>query len=112
MSTKATKFDSQSFREAISGSAPVLVDFYADWCPPCKIIAPTIEEVAGMYEGRAIVGKLDVESNADVAGEYDVRNIPTILVFVDGEVVRRFVGIVSDADLSEALDDALSRVAA
>ncbi len=106
MSTTIRQFDEQSFREAVSGEKPVLVDFYADWCPPCKVIAPSIEEVAAEYGGKAIVGKIDVDSEQGLASEFGVLNIPTVLVLVNGEVAERFVGIRSKEDYAKAIDAA------
>ena len=106
-------FDSQSFRDAIANSSgPVLVDFYADWCPPCRALAATIDALAAELGDRAIIGKLDVDAHRDIAGEFGIRSIPTILIFANGEIVQRFTGVVAKDALARALDDATSRLAA
>lgn len=105
--------DSSSFQDAVAGSVgPVLVDFHAEWCPPCQVLAPTIDALADAYAGRALIGKVDVDANKELASEFDVRTIPTILVFRDGRVVQHLPGVKSQGELAEALDDAGATVAA
>ena len=87
-----------------SRAVPVLVDFWADWCAPCRAIAPVIEELAADFEGQAKVGKVDVDSNAHVAAQYEIRSIPSLLLFKDGEVVDRVVGVVSKKVLADKLN--------
>jgi thioredoxin 1 len=83
----------QSFdTEVVQSSVPVLVDFWAAWCGPCRAIAPTVEELAGEYAGKLKVVKVDVDENPDVSGKYGVQSIPTLLVFKNGEVVERLIG--------------------
>lgn len=97
-----------SFEEVVLKSdKPVLVDFWATWCGPCRMLGPVIEEIATEYEGRVVVGKVDVDSNQDYAAKYGVRNIPTVLVFKNGEVVGRQVGVASKNTYTEALDSLL-----
>jgi thioredoxin 1 len=84
-----------------------MVDFWAEWCGPCKMIAPTVAELAKEYEGRAKVVKLDVDSNYQTAGIYDVRSIPTLLFFKNGKVVDKIVGVQSKQKLKEKLDASL-----
>lgn len=114
METNRTQhFDAQSFRDAVANFAgPVLVDFYADWCPPCRALAPTIDALAADFGDRALIGKLDVDAHGDIAGEFGIRSIPTILIFAHGEIVERFTGVVSKDALARALDGATTRLAA
>ena len=91
----------ENFEQLKNDSLPLVVDFWATWCGPCRKIAPVIEELAGEYEGRIVVGKCDVEDNDDIAIEYGVRNIPTVLFFKNGELVDRFVGAAGKAVLDE-----------
>ena len=84
-----------------SGSLPLVVDFWATWCGPCRMVGPIIEELAKEYDGKLTVGKCDVEENDDLAAEFGIRNIPTILFFKDGVVVDKLVGAVSKAKIEE-----------
>ena len=97
-----------SFDEVVLKSdKPVLVDFWATWCGPCRMLGPVIEELATEYEGRVVVGKVDVDNNQEFAAKYGVRNIPTVLVFKDGEVVGRQVGVAPKKVYTDALDSLL-----
>ena len=97
-----------SFDEVVLKSdKPVLVDFWATWCGPCRMLGPVIEELATEYEGRVVVGKVDVDNNQEFAAKYGVRNIPTVLVFKDGEVVGRQVGVAPKKTYTDALDSLL-----
>ncbi|ERI64727.1 thioredoxin [Capnocytophaga sp. oral taxon 863 str. F0517] len=97
-----------SFDEVVLKSdKPVLVDFWATWCGPCRMLGPVIEELATEYEGRVVVGKVDVDNNQEFAAKYGVRNIPTVLVFKDGEVVGRQVGVAAKKIYTDALDSLL-----
>lgn len=91
----------ENFESLKNGSLPLVVDFWATWCGPCRMIAPIIEKLAGKYDGKIVVGKCDVEENDDLASEFGIRNIPTILFFKNGEVVDKIVGAVSEAKLDE-----------
>ena len=91
----------ENFESLKNGSLPLVVDFWATWCGPCSMIAPIIEKLAGKYDGKIVVGKCDVEENDDLAGEFGIRNIPTILFFKNGEIVEKIVGAVSEAKLDE-----------
>jgi thioredoxin 1 len=104
----ATNFSDADFdQNVLKSSVPVLVDFWAVWCGPCRAIAPSVEEMATEFEGRAKIGKLDVDNNPEVASTYGVRSIPTILIFKDGEVVERIVGAVPKQQLVEAVNNHL-----
>ncbi len=94
----------ENFEALKNGNLPLVVDFWASWCGPCKAIAPTIKELADEYDGRLVVGKCDVEENDDIAMDYGIRNIPTILFIKNGEVVDKFVGAGAKAKLKEKFD--------
>ncbi len=91
----------ENFESLKNGQQPLVVDFWATWCGPCRMIAPIVAELAKEYDGRVVVGKCDVEENEDLAMEFGIRNIPTILFFKGGEVVDKLVGAVSKAKLEE-----------
>ena len=100
----ALEITDQSFQEMVLNSdKPVLVDFWAVWCGPCRTLGPIIEEVAADFEGRAIVGKVDVDNNQQVSVDYGIRNIPTVLIFKNGEVVDKIVGVASKEVIAEKL---------
>ncbi|UXP32229.1 thioredoxin [Reichenbachiella agarivorans] len=108
MGNKAIEITDSNFNEVLQSDQPVLVDFWAEWCGPCKMIGPVVEELAGDYEGKAIVGKVDVDSNPEVSAKYGVRSIPTLLVFKNGEVVDKQVGAVPKGVLAGKLDAQLA----
>ena len=92
---------SENFESIKTGDLPVVVDFWATWCGPCRMIAPIISKLAEKYDGKITVGQCDVEENDDLAAEFGIRNIPTILFFKNGEVVDKIVGAQSEAKLDE-----------
>ncbi|MDH4461055.1 MAG: thioredoxin [Spirosomataceae bacterium] len=93
-----------NFDELINSNQPVLVDFWAEWCGPCKMIGPIVEELAGDVDGQAIVAKMDVDGNSVVPAKFGIRSIPTLLIFKNGEVVDRLVGgNIPKAVLSQTL---------
>ena len=98
---------SENFAGLKSGAQPLVVDFWATWCGPCRMIAPIIAELAQEYDGRITVGKCDVEENEELAEEFAIRNIPTILFFKNGEIVDKLVGAVSKAKLEEKFQSLL-----
>ena len=100
--------DSNFDDEVVKSDLPVLVDFWAEWCGPCRMIAPMIEELASEYDGKATIGKLDVDNNQESSVKFGVRSIPTLLIFKDGEIVDRHVGAVGKDILAKSIDSNLS----
>ena len=94
--------------EVKNANVPVLLDFWAEWCRPCKMLAPVIEEIADLYAGKIKVGKLDTDSARDVALKFDISAIPTVILFKDGAPVKKFVGLQQKADFKAALDEVLA----
>ena len=104
MSSAIQVTDSNFQQEVINSDIPVLVDFWAPWCAPCRIIAPLIEELANEYSGKFKVVKLNTDENPQVAGEYQIMGIPTLAVFVDGKMVDQLVGAVPKSHITDKLD--------
>lgn len=101
---KAIEINDSNFEEIINSDRPVLVDFWAEWCGPCRMIGPVVEELAGEYEGKAIIGKVNVDENPNVSAKFGIRSIPTLLVFKNGEIVDKQVGAVPKGVLSQKLE--------
>jgi len=102
------EFTADNFEtEVIQSAKPVLVDFWAEWCGPCRQIAPAVDEVAAEYEGRAVVGKVNIDHHPDIATQYGIRSIPNLLVFSDGKVQQQIVGAVGKGEISEAINKLL-----
>jgi thioredoxin 1 len=102
-----TLTDDNFEEEVLKSDIPVLIDFWAVWCGPCRMIAPIVEEMATEYEGKAKIGKLDVDSNQQTSIKYGVRSIPTLLIFKDGEVKETIIGAVPKAHLVDKLESVL-----
>jgi len=104
----ALEITDATFQEVVLNSdKPVLVDFWAAWCGPCRMVGPVIDEVGSEYEGKAVVGKVDVDANQEFAAKYGVRNIPTVLLFHKGEMISRQVGVSPKNVYTDAIDAAL-----
>jgi len=101
----ALEINDANFEELVKKSdKPVLIDFWAEWCGPCRMVGPIVEEIAKEYEGKAIVGKVNVDHNPNISMEFGIRNIPTILFFKNGQVVDKQVGAVPKAQLAAKLN--------
>ena len=95
----ALVFTDENIKEQINSGKPVVVDFWAEWCGPCRMVGPVVEELAKEYDGQVIIGKMDVDENTETPNEYGIRNIPTILFFKDGQVVDKQIGATQKAVL-------------
>ena len=102
----ALEITDSNYKEILAEGKPVVIDFWAPWCGPCKMVGPIIEELAEVYEGQVLIGKCDVDENGDVAAEYGIRNIPTVLFFKNGEVVDKQVGAAGKS----ACDDKIKKM--
>jgi thioredoxin 1 len=95
----ALEFTDENIKEIINSGKPVVIDFWAEWCGPCRMVGPMVEELAKEYDGKVVIGKMDVDNNTDTPNEYGIRNIPTILFFKGGELVDKQVGATQKAAL-------------
>lgn len=104
-----TKLTDETFeKEVLQSQNPVLVDFWAEWCQPCQMVGPVVDELSKEYEGKATVGKLNVDENINVPGNYGVMSIPTLIVFKDGKPFKTMVGVQGKDTLKKAIDEALN----
>ncbi len=109
MSDKVAAFNDSTWeQDVLKSDQPVLIDFWAEWCAPCRMMAPTIDALAAEYEGKAKVGKLNVDENTEVSAKYQIRGIPTVLIIKNGEVAEQVVGVTSKDNLSKLIDKHLS----
>lgn len=99
--------DSEFETSVLQSAKPVMVDFWADWCQPCKMLAPTVEEIADEYQEKMVVGKINVDDNPQTATRYGIRGIPTLLFFKDGQVVQQIVGVKSKTEIKKIIDENL-----
>ena len=100
----AVTITKENFAELKAGNLPLVVDFWATWCGPCRMVGPIIDELAKQYDGKIVVGKCDVEDNEELAAEFGIRNIPTLLFFKNGEVVDKLIGAQSKAKFEEKFE--------
>ena len=108
MSSKAIQITNRTFDEKVSSSSrPVLVDFWAEWCAPCRMLSPTIDQIAEDYDGKVPVGKINIDEEPDLAQRFVVMSIPTLILFKYGSIVSRSVGVVGKDKISAMLDAAL-----
>lgn len=105
--SNAVELSGNNFDSTIS-SGVTLVDFWAEWCGPCRMMTPVLDEVAKEFDGKATIAKVNVDNENDIAAKYQVMSIPTLLVIKDGEVSKRFVGVTSKTDLMSALEEAIA----
>ncbi len=107
----AVEITDSNFQDLVLNSdKPLLVDFWATWCGPCRMLGPIIEELHGDYYGKALVGKVDVDNNQQIAMQFGIRNIPTVLIFKNGEVVDKFVGVAPKAAIAEKLNEKKKKI--
>ena len=109
MSKKTVLTDSNFKQEVLSSAPPVLVDFWAEWCAPCRALAPVVEKIAEANAGRLKVGTLNVDENPETAQQYGIQGIPTLLLFKGGEVVHQMVGFQSQGNIQRSVDEALGK---
>jgi thioredoxin 1 len=102
--SKPIEITDDNYKDILGTDKPVLVDFWAEWCGPCKLIGPVVEELAKDFEGKAVIAKVDVDNNPGVSAQYGIRSIPTILFFKNGEIVDKQIGAVPKSVLSKKLE--------
>lgn len=100
----ALEFTDENIKEIIKSGKPVVVDFWAEWCGPCRMVGPSIEELSKEYDGKVVIGKLDVDNNVETPNDYGIRNIPTILFFKNGEVVDKQIGATQKSVLAAKIE--------
>jgi len=100
----ALEFTDENIKEIINSGKPVVIDFWAEWCGPCRMVGPVVEELAKEYDGKVVIGKMDVDNNIDTPNEYGIRNIPTILFFKDGQLVDKQIGATQKAVLTAKVE--------
>jgi len=98
-------FSKEGFDKALEQGSPMLIDFWASWCGPCKALAPVVEKLAGKFEGRVTVGKVDVDEEQDLAARYKIRSVPTLILFKDGEEAARSIGVQTQGDLEQFVEE-------
>ena len=108
MTENTVVLDTSSFDQTIAAGTPILVDFWAEWCGPCRLIAPILDEMATEYEGKLRIGKLNVDQNPQISGEYDVMSIPTLILFQDGVEKKRIIGARPKHNLVSELSEYLA----
>ncbi len=101
---KPIEITDSNYEQIITGGKPVMVDFWAEWCGPCRIVGPVVEEMAQEYDGKVVVGKVDVDNNPSITAKFGIRSIPTLLIFKNGEIVDKQIGAVPKSILSKKLD--------
>jgi len=94
------EFTDENIKEIIKSGKPVVIDFWAEWCGPCRMVGPVVEELSNEYDGKVIIGKMNVDDNVDTPNEYGIRNIPTILFFKDGQIVDKQIGATQKSVLA------------
>jgi len=102
--SKPIEITDTNYNEVLDSEKPVLVDFWAEWCGPCKLIGPVVEELASEYDGKAVIAKVDVDNNPVVSAKYGIRSIPTLLFFKNGEIVDKQIGAVPKSILAKKLE--------